>query len=177
MATLSAVLTNLSLQFIFVGGKGGVGKTTSSCALSVQRALASKRAGATGKTLLISTDPAHNLSDAFSQQFNGTPQRVENCAALDEAGAVLECMEIDPEQVMEKQFGAVSKQVRIYSSSSSRRSSSSSSSTFSSFFFLLSVSYVLYRYKYKLLVIIFPCLSLRVPWQSVSVQSYYFIVP
>lgn len=106
-ATLNDVLTNPSLQFIFVGGKGGVGKTTSSCALSVQRALASKRAGAAGKTLLISTDPAHNLSDAFSQQFDGTPQRVANCAALDEAGAVLECMEIDPEQVMEKEFGAV----------------------------------------------------------------------
>ena len=106
-STLSAVLSNQSLQFIFVGGKGGVGKTTSSCALSVQRALASKRAGVSGKTLLISTDPAHNLSDAFSMQFSGTPQRVTGCKALDDAGAVLECMEIDPEKVMEKEFGAV----------------------------------------------------------------------
>ena len=105
--TLDGVLQNQSLQFIFVGGKGGVGKTTSSCALAVQRALASKKAGVTGKTLLISTDPAHNLSDAFSQQFSGEPTKVLNCKQLDDAGTVLECMEIDPEAVMEKQFGAV----------------------------------------------------------------------
>ena len=71
--TLDKVLNDSALQFIFVGGKGGVGKTTSSCGLAIQRALAQKRKGAEGKTLLISTDPAHNLSDAFMQQFNGTP--------------------------------------------------------------------------------------------------------
>ena len=41
------------------------------------------------------------------------------------------------------------------------------------------ILYHTYQYKliqYKLLVIIFPCL-LRVPWQSVCVQSNYFIVP
>ena len=105
--TMDAVLNNSELQFIFCGGKGGVGKTTSSCGLSIQRALAQHKLGKTGKTLLISTDPAHNLSDAFQQQFDGTPSAVQGCDLLDQAGIVLEAMEIDPEKIMKKEFGEV----------------------------------------------------------------------
>lgn len=47
---------------LFIGGKGGVGKSTISSAL----ALLSARSGS--KTLLISTDPAHNLNDIFNIQ-------------------------------------------------------------------------------------------------------------
>jgi arsenite-transporting ATPase len=104
---MNEVLDNSELQFIFVGGKGGVGKTTSSCGLSIQRALAQSKKGTSGKTLLISTDPAHNVSDAFQQEFGSTPIAVKNCSVLDEAGIVLECMEVDPEAVMQKEFGEV----------------------------------------------------------------------
>ena len=46
-------------QFIFFGGKGGVGKTTCSSAFA-------KCCAKTGdKTLVVSTDPAHSLSDIF----------------------------------------------------------------------------------------------------------------
>jgi arsenite/tail-anchored protein-transporting ATPase len=46
-----------------VGGKGGVGKTTVACALALASVRASK-----ARTLLVSTDPAPSIADAF-----GTP--------------------------------------------------------------------------------------------------------
>ncbi|GGF20461.1 arsenic-transporting ATPase [Halobacillus andaensis] len=52
-----------SNKILFVGGKGGVGKSTSSAALAVAFA----RAG--HKTLVVSTDPAHNLGDIFHKKI------------------------------------------------------------------------------------------------------------
>ncbi|TCO68868.1 ArsA family ATPase [Marinisporobacter balticus] len=48
-------------KIVFIGGKGGVGKTTCSSAFAVYCAKAGK------KTLLVSTDPAHSTSDIFER--------------------------------------------------------------------------------------------------------------
>ncbi|HEX6309042.1 MAG TPA: ArsA-related P-loop ATPase [Longimicrobiales bacterium] len=52
--------------FIFVVGKGGVGKTTAAGALALELADGGL------DTLLISTDPAHSLCDLFGQPVGGT---------------------------------------------------------------------------------------------------------
>jgi arsenite/tail-anchored protein-transporting ATPase len=49
----------LSRRLLLVGGKGGVGKTTIASALGMMAAQQGK------KCLLVSTDPAHSLGDAF----------------------------------------------------------------------------------------------------------------
>ena len=55
----------LEQSILFVGGKGGVGKSTTASALAVMFAKMGK------KTLIISTDPAHNLGDIFHQEIKG----------------------------------------------------------------------------------------------------------
>lgn len=55
-------MTNEEVRFIIFGGKGGVGKTTTASATALHWARFKP-----GKVLLISTDPAHSLSDSFEQ--------------------------------------------------------------------------------------------------------------
>ncbi|PXF40580.1 putative arsenical pump-driving ATPase [Gracilariopsis chorda] len=59
------LLGNTARKYIIVGGKGGVGKTS----MSAAAATAFADRGQT--TLIVSTDPAHSLSDAFGQSVSG----------------------------------------------------------------------------------------------------------
>ncbi len=55
------------MRIILFTGKGGVGKTTVATATAIKAAKEGK------KTLIISTDPAHSLSDALDQELSPEP--------------------------------------------------------------------------------------------------------
>lgn len=84
-------------KIIFVGGKGGVGKSTSSAAIALESA---KR---NNKTLLISTDPAHNIGHIFETKVGGTISSVaEN----------LDALEIDPKRETELYIKSVKENIK-----------------------------------------------------------------
>jgi len=80
--------------FVFFGGKGGVGKTTVSCAYAY------KCANAGMQTLVVSTDPAHSVSDVFEQQFSDDPTGVDGVDGLD-------AMEIDPDEAVQRHLDEI----------------------------------------------------------------------
>lgn len=75
----------MTTQFIFFSGKGGVGKTSMACATAVHHAEAGRR------TLIVTTDPAANLSDVFEQPIG---HQITPLDGLDNLWA----MEIDPDK-------------------------------------------------------------------------------
>ena len=79
-------------RIIFVGGKGGVGKTTIAGALALM-------AGEAGRsTLLVSTDPAHSLGDVFDIRIgNKETPLAPNLSGL----------EIDPEAEADRHIATV----------------------------------------------------------------------
>ena len=70
-------------KMVFMGGKGGVGKTTMSAALAI--ALSKK-----GKSILISTDPAHSLSHILEISPSKEITQIEDSLALWELNAPYE---------------------------------------------------------------------------------------
>ncbi|WP_134670721.1 ArsA family ATPase [Halorussus marinus] len=74
-------------EYVLYGGKGGVGKTTMAAATG----LASARDGTS--TLVVSTDPAHSLSDTYETAIPADPERIREDVPLYAA-------EIDPDEAM-----------------------------------------------------------------------------
>lgn len=80
-------------RIIIFTGKGGVGKSTTAAAHAVKAA----KEGI--KTLIVSTDMAHNLSDIFMTDIKEEPITIEKN---------LDALEIDPNYEMERQYGNIS---------------------------------------------------------------------
>ncbi|GAA0705981.1 arsenical pump-driving ATPase [Paraclostridium ghonii] len=72
-------------QFLFFSGKGGVGKTSMACTTGVYNADKGL------KTLIVTTDPAANLSDVFEQEIGHKITKVNSMENL-------YAMEIDPDE-------------------------------------------------------------------------------
>jgi len=76
-------------EYVLFGGKGGVGKTTMAAATGLSSA-----AGGT-ETLVVSTDPAHSLSDTLGVNVPADPALVHESVPLYAA-------EIDPDAALEE---------------------------------------------------------------------------
>ena len=82
-------------EYVLYGGKGGVGKTTCAAATAL------KRAREDGPTLVVSTDPAHSLSDVFDAPVGPEPTRVREESDL-------WAVEVDPGERIGQYRGQVS---------------------------------------------------------------------
>ncbi len=86
------------MRIILFTGKGGVGKTT------IAAASALKAANLGYKTLVISADPAHNLSDCFQKRINPWPTKLkENLYA----------MEVNVQYEIERQWEAITSYLKL----------------------------------------------------------------
>lgn len=72
-------------KYLFFTGKGGVGKTSTACAVAINLADAGKR------IMLVSTDPASNLQDVFNTELNNKGIQIKEVPNLTIAN-------FDPEQ-------------------------------------------------------------------------------
>lgn len=100
LQSLDTLITRLSAQpIIFVGGKGGVGKTTTAAALASQFASNNK------KTLIISTDPAHSLGDVLDVKLNNEKTRIT---------PYLDAIELNPDVIVDAHFAQVERTIMAY---------------------------------------------------------------
>jgi arsenite/tail-anchored protein-transporting ATPase len=86
-------------RIIFVGGKGGVGKTTTAAAMAVSLAARGERC------LLVSTDPAHSLGDLFDVRIGDRGRLLL---------PNLQGLEIDPEAQVERHLQTVRSALREF---------------------------------------------------------------
>ena len=68
--------TYVNTKYLFLTGKGGVGKTSVACAIAIALADSGK------KVLLISTDPASNLQDVFATKLSNKGTAIQDVPGL-----------------------------------------------------------------------------------------------
>lgn len=86
-------------SILFVGGKGGVGKSTTAAALALHLAESGEQ------ILLVSTDPAHSLGDLFDTSVGDQKREII---------PGLHALEIDPEQEIQRYLARVKSTMRHY---------------------------------------------------------------
>ena len=97
---LHKLVEQLAAQpIIFVGGKGGVGKTTTAAALASHYASQQK------KTLIISTDPAHSLGDVLNMRLSNDKTAVT---------PYLDAIELNPDVIVDAHFAQVERTISAY---------------------------------------------------------------
>lgn len=92
-------------RVLFLGGKGGVGKTATASAVALQQAAAGRR------VLLVSTDPAHNLGHLWDQPVGDDPVELYRHEA---SGGVLRGIEIDPQRTIDEHLAEVGANLRDF---------------------------------------------------------------
>ncbi len=108
------VETLIRRRILFVGGKGGVGKTTTASALAVLAA------GQGRRCLLVSTDPAHSLGDVFGTRIgNRETPLSDNLTGLEidpeaEAGRYIDGVRANMRDlVAPSMFGEIQRQMEL----------------------------------------------------------------
>ena len=89
----------LDRKVLLVGGKGGVGKTTVSSALALLAARQGKR------VLIVSTDPAHSLADAFGCPIGDSIRSIKDG---------VDALEIDPDKEVKAHIQRVMQQMKRF---------------------------------------------------------------
>ena len=107
MASPTLSLLQQPARFLFFTGKGGVGKTSLSCACALALADAGRR------VLLVSTDPASNLDEMLGVALSDRPTAVPGAPGL-------EAMNIDPDAAAEAYRGRVIGQMPAQSTDGER---------------------------------------------------------
>lgn len=92
-------------RVVICGGKGGVGKTTTSSSLAVSMAVKGH------KVALISTDPAHSLGDAIDMNISGGELHDCPLVGVPPTEGSLSVLEIDPTSALNQFKGLVDKLV------------------------------------------------------------------
>lgn len=91
IAGFESMISGTERKYYLLGGKGGVGKTSSAASLAV------KFANSGHPTLVVSTDPAHSLSDSFAQDLTGG-----TLVPVEGPDSPLFALEINPEKAREE---------------------------------------------------------------------------
>lgn len=92
-----------SRRVLFVGGKGGVGKTATASAVALHQAQLGRR------VQVVSTDPAHNLGHLWERQVGD-----EAVTLWEGSGGRLTGVEIDPDSTIESHLEEVGRSLRDF---------------------------------------------------------------